>query len=126
MLLRDEDVEGPLGAEKAQYAPLSVRVRPSEGRRLAAPAPVLSSERDSATPEDAVAFSEQTPLLHAALSSIMRTLPRAELSLLQLYFVSQLSIDEIGRAHRVHRSTIAWRIQRCIRCIQQRLQRQLR
>jgi RNA polymerase sigma-70 factor (ECF subfamily) len=63
--------------------------------------------------------------LRAAVRAAIAALPAEERTLLRLYFVEGLSIDEIGRIHRVHRATAARRIARLREGLLENVRREL-
>lgn len=56
-----------------------------------------------------LSFLQRTaaPELNAALEEALRTLPARERSLLRLYFVQGLTVEEIGRLESAHKSTVS-------------------
>jgi RNA polymerase sigma-70 factor (ECF subfamily) len=105
---------GPLGAW-VRMAAIRVGLSFVEGAKRHASAPELSLLAalvdDDASPEAMIARHRHAKAFQAALESSVATLESRDRTVLRMYFVDELNIDAIGRVFRVHRATIARRLQ---------------
>jgi RNA polymerase sigma-70 factor (ECF subfamily) len=72
-------------------------------------------------PDEQLHRERYTQALQAALSQALRKLSREQRQLLYNYYVSELTIDQLGAMYGCHRSSAARRVGRCVALVQRML-----